>query len=429
MGLLRSLFSGGGGSSGSSASPSYAQKKAIDEFYYQKHQQEKVAQKQQDFVSAWNGGNTIDAAKQQAQQQVTQQKPMAPSSLPPPTFGSQSQQMMQRPKYNNVVFGRGINLYDNPGAWNQLNLGQNFTPDPYLKQLMSQQQQSLGPAQQAIPGMMQNQPMAPQGQPGAMPPRPIPGTLHPTEVGAANRDTYDTTRSFMADPSLGTSSSPANVLAHSDSSERLMQLKQKMYQNPYTPKVLEHYDAKPQLGSVFTSFESGNQKGGSVSSGYKDKGGPSYGLYQFNTTSGIVQDYLKQSGYGAQFKGLTPGSADFNNKWKEIYKNDPQGFTADQTAYATKKYAQPAMNAFKSTYGFDPPPAVQEALFSMAIQHGNYQKILQQTEINKDMTPQQMVQNLYKARGQYVWNLDIKNKEAIINRYKAEASAVGGAFY
>ena len=54
------------------------------------------------------------------------------------------------------------------------------------------------------------------------------------------------------------------------------------------------------LGDLSKKYES-NGDPGTISSGYGDAGGKSYGMYQFSSTMGVVDNYVKwlrENGYG-----------------------------------------------------------------------------------------------------------------------------------
>ena len=99
-----------------------------------------------------------------------------------------------------------------------------------------------------------------------------------------------------------------------------------------------------------------------------DLGGASYGLYQYSAKMGSLQEFLKATPYGQQFKGLKPGSSAFNNKWRRIAKNDP-GFGKAQSEYFKKNFYGP-VRARADKLGLPNNRAVNNALWSTAAQHG-----------------------------------------------------------
>ena len=125
------------------------------------------------------------------------------------------------------------------------------------------------------------------------------------------------------------------------------------------------------LGKTSERFESGGRGAGTVSSGRGDYGGASYGTYQLASRTGTLQKFLKESPYGKEFEGLTPGTAEFNAKWKQIAKTDA-GFGTAQHDFIKRTHFDPAMQRMKDA-GIDLSgrgKAVQDAVWSTAVQFG-----------------------------------------------------------
>ena len=125
------------------------------------------------------------------------------------------------------------------------------------------------------------------------------------------------------------------------------------------------------LGQTSKLFESGKGGAATVSSGKGDYGGASYGTYQLSSKQGEVQKFLKGSKYGEQFAGLQPGTPEFNAKWKEVAKADPE-FGNVQHDYIKATKFDPAMAGLKKA-GIDlskDGAAVQDAVWSTSVQFG-----------------------------------------------------------
>lgn len=125
------------------------------------------------------------------------------------------------------------------------------------------------------------------------------------------------------------------------------------------------------LGQTSKLFESGKGGAATVSSGKGDYGGASYGTYQLSSKMGEVQKFLKGSKYGDQFAGLEPGTPEFNAKWKEVAKADPEFGTAQHDYIKATKF-DPAMAGLKKS-GIDlskDGAAVQDAIWSTSVQFG-----------------------------------------------------------
>lgn len=132
-----------------------------------------------------------------------------------------------------------------------------------------------------------------------------------------------------------------------------------------TPVKTEDRPAK-SLGSVSAKYES-RASAGAVG---RENNGFSYGTYQMHS-GGTVQSFLKQSGYDKQFKGMQVGSSEFNQKWKDLAKND-KNFAQAQHDFIKASHYDKAMDRLKSN-GVDLSGrgrAVQEAVFSTAVQFG-----------------------------------------------------------
>ncbi len=128
------------------------------------------------------------------------------------------------------------------------------------------------------------------------------------------------------------------------------------------------------LGQTSAQFETSNRGPGFISTGKGDLGGKSYGLYQLSSTQGSLAEYVGQSDkYGAEFKGLTPASAAFDAKWKEVAARDPQGFSTDQHTFIKKEFFDVQNEALKGR-GVDLSDrgrAVQDMLWSTSVQFRN----------------------------------------------------------
>lgn len=157
------------------------------------------------------------------------------------------------------------------------------------------------------------------------------------------------------------------------------------------------------LGKTSKHYESGNGGAGTISSGKGDHGGVSYGSYQLSSKAGTLTKFLKQSPYGAQFDGLTPGSPEFNAKWKEVAKNDPN-FGSAQHEFVKSTHYDPMAAGLKKD-GIDVEgrgAAVKDAVWSTAVQFGGDSKLIQRALKGKDaskMTDAEMISAIqdYKA--------------------------------
>ena len=125
------------------------------------------------------------------------------------------------------------------------------------------------------------------------------------------------------------------------------------------------------LGQTSKKFESGRGGAGTVSSGKGDAGGASYGTYQLASKTGTLQKFLNSTEYGQHFEGLTPGTAAFNAKWKELAATD-SNFGAAQHEFIKNTHYAPALENLRKN-GIDLSGrgrAVHDALWSTSVQFG-----------------------------------------------------------
>lgn len=180
------------------------------------------------------------------------------------------------------------------------------------------------------------------------------------------------------------------------------------------------------LGWLSAKFES-NGNPGSVA---KDNKGYAYGTYQLNSATGGLNNFLKTSGYGDQFKGLTPGSQAFNNKWKELGQS-PQ-FAQAQQQYIKKEYFNPVRGT-ADKLGLPNTSKVNEALLSMGVNHGTggAAKILKRAGISGDLSESDVLKKIYGARVDFVKGAKIaggvKVKNALIHSYNQQLASLLGS--
>jgi hypothetical protein len=195
----------------------------------------------------------------------------------------------------------------------------------------------------------------------------------------------------------------------------------------------EGISATAGLGESVAKYESGKKGVMTISSGKGDPGGVSYGKYQLSSNAGTLSKYLKMSGYSDQFKGLSPGSAAFNAKWKELGSKDPK-FAESQNQFIHKTHYEPAFKKAQEL-GFDTTNrGIQEAIWSGSIQHGGIKEILRRTAAVPGfdkMTPEQQIAAFYQQRSDYASYYMRKNgaseeqiKNASYGRYKKEIKDV-----
>jgi len=180
------------------------------------------------------------------------------------------------------------------------------------------------------------------------------------------------------------------------------------------------------LGSVSAKYESGGRGVGFVSTGYKDPGGVSYGIHQLSGAYSMGAFLRSPEGkaYADAFDGMKPGTSGFTKAYKAIAAKDPNGFAKAQKAFYTRTHYKPVMEHAKGL-GYDVANrGVQEALFSMGVQHGGARKIVSNAG-KAQSTPADQIKALYAARTKYVQGLSslpAETKRSVLNRYTREVN-------
>jgi hypothetical protein len=191
-------------------------------------------------------------------------------------------------------------------------------------------------------------------------------------------------------------------------------------------------DEDTDLGSISAEFESGGRGVTTVSSGRGDPGGVSYGAHQLASKTGTMSAFLESphaTAYAPMFEGTEPGTEAFNELYKTVAESDPEGFAQAQKDFITEKHYSP-VESFAADAGFTTEDrAIQEALFSMGVQHGGAKKIVKAAAklLDDDPTVDEQVEALYAARSAYVKRLrklPKKTKRSVLSRYRREQAKV-----
>ncbi|MFA7603332.1 MAG: hypothetical protein WCY29_10025 [Novosphingobium sp.] len=206
-----------------------------------------------------------------------------------------------------------------------------------------------------------------------------------------------------------------------------------------------------RLGALSEQFESGGRGPGAVSSGVGDAGGVSYGIWQLSSRAGTVAAFLAAEGgrWQAAFAGLGPGTTAFTAAWKAIAAREPDAFVAAQHAFIERTHYRPAVAAVRQRTGFDLDarhPAVRDATWSVAVQHGGAVTVLAAGVDKADRASARadagydraLVAAIYAERGDYVLRVAARVGlgsaqgrvlQAIVrNRYPAERAAALAMF-
>lgn len=133
-------------------------------------------------------------------------------------------------------------------------------------------------------------------------------------------------------------------------------------------------------GALAALFESGS-RGGSSAIGYDRVGGTSYGKYQLASRVGTMDGFLtfldrtapdiasRLRAAGTANTGSRSGA--MPSAWKAVARDNPARFEKLQDEFIHNSNYTPAYNAVTKAMGVkELHPAMQEVLFSTAVQHG-----------------------------------------------------------
>ena len=185
-----------------------------------------------------------------------------------------------------------------------------------------------------------------------------------------------------------------------------------------------------RLGKLSAKYES-NGNPGTVSTGAGDRGGVSYGSYQFATNTGSAKAFVNSLNktrpqYGKAFAGLTPGTSAFSAAWKNLAAKDPKGFGQAQHDYIGSKFYQPAKAQTEATVrslDFDKrSQTLNDVLWSTAVQHGpaGASKVISRALAGKDvsrMSDADIARAIYAERGR-------KNSNGSLAYFSGSSAAV-----
>jgi gas vesicle protein len=140
------------------------------------------------------------------------------------------------------------------------------------------------------------------------------------------------------------------------------------------------------LGKTSKLFESGSGGAGTVSTGRGDHGGASYGTYQLASNTGTLKKFLDSTSYGEQFKGMTPGTREFNDKWKQIARDDPN-FGDAQHEFIKQTHFDPQIERLNKA-GIDLSgrgAAVKDSVWSTSVQFGGNSSLIEKALAGRDV--------------------------------------------
>jgi len=206
-----------------------------------------------------------------------------------------------------------------------------------------------------------------------------------------------------------------------------------------------------RLGALSEHFESGGRGAGAVSSGAGDAGGVSYGIWQLSSRAGVAAAFMANEGarWAADFAGARPGTPAFGAAWQAVARRAGDAFADAQRAFIARSHYRPAVAAVLRERGLDLDarhPAVRDAAWSVAVQHGGAARILGAAVAKVDAAPgradpaydRALVNAIYAERSAYVLRLADRAGAASAegrllraitrNRYPAERAAALAMF-
>jgi LysM repeat protein len=195
------------------------------------------------------------------------------------------------------------------------------------------------------------------------------------------------------------------------------------------------------LGQLSAKYETGGRGPGVVSTGAGDAGGASYGSYQMTSkpSGGTVKRFVSQPDFpfAAKFRGLTPGGAEFTAAWKQLAKTQGGEFQAAQHDYIKQTHFDPFVKKIINEDGLNVltrSHALQDVIWSTAVQHGPGNSIAHRALANVRLGPQDpgfdraFITAIYAERGRkkadgnlvYFGRNSAAVQKGVANRFKSE---------
>lgn len=162
------------------------------------------------------------------------------------------------------------------------------------------------------------------------------------------------------------------------------------------------------LGDTVKVFESGSRGVETVSGGQGDPGGVSYGTYQLASNTGTADAFVKQSIFSENFKGLKAGTPKFTAQWKYLAKTHKESLHSEEWKFIKRTHFDPARR-YATSLKLPSTPAIDEAIWSMSIQHGRVNTIILNAwkALPKEVTEADILHALYDARANYIKSLKL----------------------
>lgn len=197
-------------------------------------------------------------------------------------------------------------------------------------------------------------------------------------------------------------------------------------------------------GELARRFESGEN--GSLSIGWDRVGGTSYGIFQLSSKQGTMDRFLdfldsEAPEWAARLRKAGPsdtGGRDGSmpREWRAIAAESPELFEAAQMRFINNSHYQPALQAVLDRTGLDVsslPKALQEVLFSTAVQHGpsgaadifaraaaGLDGVLGQDGFSAENIAEHLIREVYMQRSTRFGSSTEQVQAAVRNRFKSE---------
>ncbi len=205
-----------------------------------------------------------------------------------------------------------------------------------------------------------------------------------------------------------------------------------------TREVITRLCQGQEIGALSSHFESGEQGPGVV--GYDPNGGTSYGTYQISSRAGTMKhfmDYLSEQAPDLAGKLKSAGAANTGSAsvkmpevWKKITAADPVRFAKLQYDFIEKSHYVPALQEVSQRTGLDiskAPRALQEVLWSTAVQHGPngaakiFTKAIGRAQSkNGGVKLDQLIGSVYDLRASQFGSSGGEVQTAVRNRFREE---------
>jgi hypothetical protein len=193
-----------------------------------------------------------------------------------------------------------------------------------------------------------------------------------------------------------------------------------------------------EIGALSAHFESGEKGPGVI--GYDYQGGTSYGTYQISSKAGTMKlfiDYLAERAPDLAGKLQAAGPPNTGSRsgkmpevWQEIAAADPARFEKLQYDFIDESHYRPALEEIAGQTGLDiskAPRALQEVLWSTAVQHGPkgavkiFTKAVKKAQDNSNgIKMAQLIGSVYDTRAGQFRSAGLGTRAAVRNRFLQE---------